>query len=353
VKAFLAERRTEIAAFLERELAAAEGPFSLISPWGADVAQRLRGFSTRGKMIRGGLVAMGAQLFGTEANADVVRAGAVMELIQSFLLIHDDIMDRDTSRRGEESVFSQYAGLARAEGIEDWYHLGEALGTCVGDVAMLYAFDILEGLEGDDAVRSRVRRLVSREITYVGLAQMSDLYFGETQRPVSEQEVIDLYRYKTGRYTFSLPLSVGAVLAGRGDTEVAVLSRLGEKLGIIFQIKDDELGLFGSETQTGKPQGSDIAENKKTLFRRRLFDRASGAEQQELSRLFGNRELSSDGVSRVLELLRRHGIPEEIDEVLVSWAERAREDVEELARTTDADVEMLRELLSYNLSRSS
>jgi len=250
-------------------------------------------------------------------------------------------------------VFSQYAGLARAEGIEDWYHLGEALGTCVGDVAMLYAFDILEGLEGDDAVRSRVRRLVSREITYVGLAQMSDLYFGETQRPVSEQEVIDLYRYKTGRYTFSLPLSVGAVLAGRGDTEVAVLSRLGEKLGIIFQIKDDELGLFGSETQTGKPQGSDIAENKKTLFRRRLFDRASGAEQQELSRLFGNRELSSDGVSRVLELLRRHGIPEEIDEVLVSWAERAREDVEELARTTDADVEMLRELLSYNLSRSS
>lgn len=352
MKAFLAERSREIAAFLERELTSAEHEFSQISPWGADVARRLLSFSARGKMIRGGLVAMGAGLFGTEPTDDVIRAAAVTELVQSFLLIHDDIMDRDTSRRGDTSVFYQYAELARAEDIADWYHLGEGLGTCVGDVACLYALNLLEDLSAAEPVKTRVRTLFLREITYVGLAQMSDLYYGETRREVSQQEIIDLYRFKTGRYTFSLPLSVGSLLAGAADKVLNTLSGLGEKLGIIFQIKDDELGVFGAEEEIGKPAGSDIAENKKTLFRKYLFDRASDRERAELSQIFGSRELSKEAVARVRELLLRHDVREAVHGLVDSWAESAREDILRLESETSADVTMLHELLAYNLARS-
>jgi len=353
VKDYLAERREAIAAFLETELTGAEDHFERVSPWGRDVARRLRAFSVRGKMIRGGLVAMGASIFGHEPDADIVRAGAVAELIQSFLLIHDDIMDRDTSRRGEDAVFYQYARLAEKEGIEDSYHLGEALGTCVGDVSMLFAFDLLEGLACDGERAARVRRLFAREITWVGLAQMSDLYYGQTTRSVSEREVIDLYRFKTGRYTFSLPLSVGAVLAGQDGEIVTALGELGEKLGVIFQIKDDELGLFGDEEKIGKPLGSDIAENKKTLFRRYLFDRAEDDERAWLDGVFGARRVTSKQVERVRELIEARGVRADIDRLVETRAEEARADIAGIATATGADVKLLIELLEYNLARSS
>jgi geranylgeranyl diphosphate synthase type I len=353
VKAYLAERREAIARFLETQLSEAEAPFQRVSPWGRDVAQRLRQFAVRGKMIRGGLVAMGASLFGTDPDEDVVRAGAVAELIQSFLLIHDDIMDRDTSRRGEEALFYQYARLAEDEGIEDWYHLGEALGICVGDVALLLSFELLEGLACEPDRAGRVRSLFSREIGWVGLAQMSDLYYGETAREVSEAEVIDLYRFKTGRYTFSLPLSVGAVLAGQGDDTVERLGELGEKLGVIFQVKDDELGLFGDEKQIGKPLGSDIAENKKTIFRQYLFARAGARERAELDTMFGAHSVTPDAVGRVRELIDRHDVRGAVYRLLDSWAEAAREDIAALEVDTGADVTKLGELLDYNLSRNS
>ncbi|MFP4373473.1 MAG: polyprenyl synthetase family protein [Spirochaetaceae bacterium] len=351
MKAFLTERRDAIARFLEAELGGVEADFERVSPWGRDVARRLLDFSTRGKMIRGGLVAMGAGLFGHEPDEDIVRVGAVAELIQSFLLIHDDIMDRDTARRGEDAVFYQYATIAREEGIDDWYHLGEALGTCVGDVAMLYAFDMLEGLSRPDEVSRRVRALFSREITWVGLAQMSDLYYGETTREVAETEIIDLYRFKTGRYTFSLPLSAGAVLAGQGDSTVAALGELGEKLGVIFQIKDDELGLFGDEELIGKPSGSDIAENKKTLFRQYLFARADDADRARLSRIFGSRAVNPEAVETVRELVTRYGVQADVDRLVNTWAEAARGDIARIAKDTGADVTRLGELLDYNLSR--
>ncbi len=352
MKAYLTERSKAIVRFLQSELGEAEAEFERVSPWGRDVARRLLGFAIRGKMIRGGLVAMGGGLFGREPDENIVRAGAVAELMQSFLLIHDDIMDRDTARRGEDAVFYQYATIARDEGIDDWYHLGEALGTCVGDVAMLYAFNLLEGLSCPSEVAARVRSLFSREITWVGLAQMSDLYYGETSREVTETEIIDLYRFKTGRYTFSLPLCVGAVLAGQGESVVTALGELGEKLGVIFQIKDDEMGLFGDEERIGKPLGSDISENKKTLFRQYLFARADEAERARLEEIFGSREVAPGSVETVRELIVRYGVRREVEAVVEFWADAARADIERIAADTGANVTMLGELLDYNLSRN-
>ena len=251
--------------------------------FGSDSARRLDEFSARGKMIRGCLVRLGFELGGgksvpPEAEESVARAGAAMELFQSGLLVHDDIMDRDRTRRGAPTLHVGYeADLARGL-YGDPAHNGSSLGICAGDLAYFSAFHVLAGLEVPADVARQVCQTAARELALVGVAQMQDVAngavrhesinpFREATASPDEQAILLLYRYKTGRYTFSLPLSIGATLAGADLQTKASLEEAGEALGILFQLKDDELGLFADEDELGKPVGADIREDKKTLFR--------------------------------------------------------------------------------------
>ena len=257
--------------------------------FGADSARRLDEFSARGKMIRGCLVRLGYELGGGRivppgAEQSVARAGAAMELFQSGLLVHDDIMDRDRTRRGAPTLHVSYEDdLARGL-YGDPAHNGSSLGICVGDLSYFSAFSILASLAVPGEVARQVCLTAARELALVGVAQMQDVANGAVKRgsinpfrdaPASpnEESILLLYRYKTGRYTFSLPLSIGAALAESSPHAITSLEEAGEALGILFQLKDDELGLFAGQDELGKPVGADIREDKKTLFRQRLFAR--------------------------------------------------------------------------------
>ena len=140
-------RREQIESYLRIVLNRKELEFAGINGLGKDLTQRLTAFAVSGKMIRGLLVSLGYSIFKGEAEGttaeSLIRAGAAMELFQSGLLIHDDIMDRDKKRRGMDSIFYQYAGLPGIKASEDAYHLGESLGICAGDVAYFLAFEII------------------------------------------------------------------------------------------------------------------------------------------------------------------------------------------------------------------
>src|SRR6185437_3870747 len=125
---------------------------------------------------------------------------------------------------------------------------------------------------------------------------------GYTQNIVTQEEIEQVYRYKTARYTFSLPLMLGALLAQKDATIIQQLENFGEKIGTLFQLKDDDISLFGKEETTGKPEGSDIRENKKTLHRHYLFQYASSEEKQQLQTLFGKQNLTKNDIAYVREL---------------------------------------------------
>lgn len=337
-------RRNEIVQALDAVLARKGTELGRISPLGEAACVKLAEFASRGKMIRGALVGYTSGL-GGESGAAPVAVGMAMELFQSALLVHDDIMDRDDQRRGRPSVHFQYAEEARLTGLRDPDHLGNSLGICAGDIAFFLAFEILGELAVSPAVRARLVSLFSRELALVGVAQMMDMAAAAGSSEKTAEEILRLYLYKTGRYTFSLPLVAGALLGGLAEERVAELDRVGEHLGMLFQIKDDEIGLFGDPADTGKPVGSDIREGKKTIFHAYLLRLSAPSERARLGPLWGAPDLSEADVRAVLQAMEATGVRVEVDGLIRSLAASAAEIA---GREGYA---FLSDLLSYSLDR--
>jgi geranylgeranyl diphosphate synthase type I len=342
--------RQKVERDLRTFLGAKRGDVSRLRPWGLDVLGRLSTFTRRGKMIRGVLVALGSEMAGRRPGPAAIRAGAALELIQSGLLIHDDIMDRDPRRRGGPSIHEQYARLAPERGGAEASHYGTSLAICAGEIAIFLAFEAVAGLPGSPRAAAEVQKLFASEFGLVGLGQMLDVEAGSTRKPLEERRVLEIYRFKTARYSFYLPLAAGWVLGGGRRAVRPALERLGEDLGLVFQIKDDELGLFGSAAATGKPVGSDIREGKKTLYASGLLDRAAGSDAGRLAGLFGNPEATKADIGFVRDLVERLGIREEVRLVMVRLAGRVTREIAALP-IGEKHREVLRGLLEYIVDR--
>ncbi|MBE0713719.1 MAG: polyprenyl synthetase family protein [Candidatus Aminicenantes bacterium] len=335
---------------LDEFLAAKRKDMSGLKPRGTDVLRRLAEFTRKGKMIRGGLVSLGSEMTGGRFSRAAVRAGTAFALIQSGLLIHDDIMDRDARRRGAPSIHEQYALLAENPGTPGAAHFGTSMAICAGEISIFLAFEALAGLPGPGKNTAAVQKLFAAEFGLVGLGQMRDIQAGASTMPLEEHDVIDIYRYKTARYSFSLPLAAGWMLAGGRGSVLPKLQRLGEDLGLVFQIKDDELGLFGSEKTLGKSVGSDIRQGKKTLFHLHLLDRASGPDLDRLSAVFGRQDASKQDIDFVRGLAVRLGVREDVGRVMERFGSRAADAIQGLpvAGTHRA---ILQALLDYSFTR--
>ncbi len=360
---------------LDTEIRDALGSFkasfdSVSKDLGTDTAVRLTEFALRGKMLRGILVRLGFELakgeipVGTDATA-LRRAGAAMELFQSGLLAHDDIMDRDRIRRGYPTMHVAYETALAKGGFEDPPHYGEALGICAGDLAFFTAFQLLSELPIASEAALKAFAIAARELCTVGVAQMQDVLNGAAKpqstnpfrnAPVepSEDDILRLYRYKTGRYTFSLPLALGCVIADASDADRLAFEEAGERLGVVFQLKDDELGLFADEEELGKSVGADIRENKKTLYRLRLLARADGETGKELRATFGNRDAGAAEIAFVRKQLEALGVRKELSRMMRTMAQEALAILEPMLKKAPSDAATaFRELVQYSLERRS
>jgi geranylgeranyl diphosphate synthase type I len=381
---FFALQKQKISAFLLPFLEKKRKDLKRTGDMGGGVCARLKTFVPRGKMLRGGLLVLSYGLFKPGVPAPVIQAGAALELVQAGLLIHDDIMDGDLERRGEKSLFYEYAARAQARKLNRAFHVGESLGICAGDIAFFLSYELLSGLDlpagsgagghtrsgegshtrsgagaGIGAERwtsagtiPRLIGLVSRELSYVAAAQMLDVYRGAQDRlKLSENDILRLYTYKTARYTFSLPLLCGALLARAAEKQLPRLEKIGELLGIIFQIKDDELGLFGDSDKTGKPVGSDIKEGKKNLYYYYLFGRGLRTDHERLLNLFGSGQAGKKEIEEIRSLVIGLGIQEKINKKVDQLAARVSRMITQLPSGRGGARELLLELLRYNLKR--
>ncbi|OHD54304.1 MAG: hypothetical protein A2Y33_01230 [Spirochaetes bacterium GWF1_51_8] len=351
---YFAERKKRIIECLYGFFSLKKDAFSSGNRWGEDSALRLLEFTSRGKMIRGGLVLLCEEFFNPEPSGESVKAAAALEIFQSGFLIHDDIMDGDLFRRGEKTINHQYSGLAADEDNGNPSRTGDALGICVGDLAFFAGYDLLAAMNIEPAVMRKAVTLCSEEYYRVGLAQMNDVYLGGIKRAVTENEILDIYRYKTARYTFSLPMTLGAVLGGADESVISGLDSFGEALGVIFQIRDDELGIFSTDGELGKPVGSDIRENKKTLYyiyiHEQLAMTADKNTRQRVEKAFGNPEITEAQLESVRQFVAETGIKKRADDVIESYSRRAGE----ILTTMELDTvskDKLAMLLSYSLTR--
>jgi geranylgeranyl diphosphate synthase type I len=271
---------------------------------GAELIGIVADFTTgSGKRLRPVLMRVAYEGLGGTDTPGVMRAFCALELLQSFFLMHDDIMDRSDLRRGRPTVHREYAARYRHQ-VRDADHFGQAMGILAGDVAAQQAVLLLvQSRCAPERIAGALRRCaeINLDVCY---GQALDMILSE--RPLgslTEQEVLCVAEYKTARYTTELPLHLAAILAGASEDLLPHLSAYAVPVGIAFQLRDDLLGVFGDEVQTGKPVHSDLQEGKQTLLILRAWEGADGTQRSLLKRVLGNAQATEedlDGARQVI-----------------------------------------------------
>nr|BFE75360.1 polyprenyl synthetase family protein [Actinoplanes digitatis] len=249
----------------------------------ADVADALEEFVLRGgKRLRPAFAYWGYRGAGGVDSDQVVTAVSALELVQASALIHDDLMDRSDTRRGEPSVHRRFAARhAEAGWGGDASGFGDNAAVLLGDLALVWSDELLYSSGVDLADLARARPVFDAMRTEVTVGQYLDVLTQATG-DTSLERAGKVARYKSAKYTVERPLLLGAALAGAPESVSAAYSGYGLPLGEAFQLRDDVLGVFGDPAQTGKPYRRRPARGKADISGRGGACRA-GAERSATS----------------------------------------------------------------------
>jgi geranylgeranyl diphosphate synthase type I len=291
--AFLAHQRARMAA---------------IDPALDPVADALEEFVLRGgKRLRPAFAYWGYRGAGGIDADTVVAAVSALELVQASALIHDDLMDRSDTRRGEPAVHRRFTARHVAQGWHgDAAGFGDSAAVLLGDLCLVWSDELLHSCGVDPAALARARPVFDEMRTEVTVGQYLDV-LTQAAGDTSLERASKVAMYKSAKYTVERPLLLGAALAGAPAEVTAAYSGYGLPLGEAFQLRDDILGVFGDPEQTGKPAGDDLREGKRTYLVAAAFEAAAGGDRVELGDRLGDPGLDDAGVARLRTIIRGTG----------------------------------------------
>ncbi|WP_170229381.1 polyprenyl synthetase family protein [Polyangium fumosum] len=299
---------TQIKPEIERRIAARfDEKITRARAYGPAVAVMLeaaRDLSLRGgKRVRAGLIAAGWIVAGGEGALEpAIDAGVAFELLQSYLLIQDDWMDGDPTRRGGPSV---HAALAKELGGE---HIGATSAILASDMTWGLSVETLVSIAGLPAER----RL---QVLQVFMRIHEDVVLGQQIDVLGKAEDVEaMHDLKTGSYTMRGPLSIGAALAGGSPELHAALARFAAPLGIAFQLRDDLIGTFGDHAETGKPVGNDIIAGKRTSLVAEAERLANEDERRALAQAHGRADADAAAIAAATRALVTSGARRAVEE---------------------------------------
>lgn len=252
-----------------------------------------------GKRVRGALAMESYYLHGGTDKKVAIGAACVVELVQAYLLIVDDIQDQSVMRRGGQAVHVQLAAGNSA-------HYGVAQGLNAQMLASHKAMSQLLQLPVEPMFKLRAAELLSYDVGVTIVGQINDIYNQTTGFNSSDKAIIATMTWKTAYYTFVSPLELGACLAGANGLSRR-LKRYAINAGIAFQISDDVLGVFGETFEVGKSWDDDIREGKATLMTHFAFSNASPSQQKTLRQVLGNAAATEAECTKVRTVLEQTG----------------------------------------------
>ncbi len=301
-----------------------------------------------GKRIRAILMIVGYKMMGGK-NDEIIKASSSLELIQSYLLIHDDIMDESDLRRGKDTVHKIYEKKHLKNGFGGRpIRFGESMAIIAGDLANAYAMEILSSSDFPAELKVKAIHKLNEIIEYTGYGQIIDIYSGALDE-FKEEDLILLHKYKTARYTIEGPLALGIILAGK---EPEGIENYAIPVGIAFQLQDDILGLFGSEEEIGKPVTSDLAEGKKTLLIIKALENASNEDRKIIMQALGNPAVTYEQLEKVREIVRRTGSLDYSKNLAKKMVEEAKDYLKGIEVEDEEMRDFLLWLADYMISRS-
>lgn len=228
--------------------------------------QRLARSAEGGKRLRPRLLLDTHRAFGDPYPHDAAVVGAAFELLHTALLLHDDVLDQDVRRRGRPNLAGEFTRDARTAGLPApaagaW---GEASGILGGDLLLSAAHSLLARVR--PAAHDALSGLVDECLFRAAAGEHTDVALAVGTLPATPERLVRMMEDKTGGYSFAAPLRAGAALAGAGERVDADLERVGTALGVLYQLRDDLLGVFGDARRTGKSTTGDLREGKRTLL---------------------------------------------------------------------------------------
>ncbi|RJS49060.1 MAG: serralysin [Methanobacterium sp.] len=261
-----------------------------------------------GKKIRPALAVLTCEVVGGKAEY-ALKTAAAIELIHTFSLIHDDIMDKDDMRRGKSSVHVIW---------------GEPMAILAGDTLFSKAFETVIRTRIDESSYKRVIKALDTVVDScikICEGQACDMSF-EGKFEVSEAEYMNMI-YKKTAALIAAATKGGAIIGGGNPEEVAALEEYGKLIGLAFQIQDDYLDVVSDEESLGKPVGSDIVEGKMTLMVVKALEKASPEDKEKLISIL--KENNPDGVGEAIAIFEKYGSLQYTHKVALDNVRKAKE----------------------------
>lgn len=306
----------------------------------------LEDFGKGGKRLRPYLVWLGYRLAKSQSSKDLKKILPVClayELMHSFLLIHDDIIDRSDTRRGKPAIHKGYEKIGGP-------HYGLSQAILLGDLVFVEAFYLIAKANIESKLKVGIlSRLVeiTRETMY---GEALDVEYG-LSRPVIKQ-IWQVYDLKTASYSFVGPMSVGVILAGATYAMPSALMKFGMQIGRAYQLKDDVLGVFGDEKVLGKSVLSDMREGKNTVLIFKALEMSGQKERQSISRIWGKRDGGVKELGEIREVIAASGALEWCEGELLKLVGEADNQVKKITKDNTPS-KILRQLAVYAVSREN
>ena len=289
-----------------------------------------------GKRLRPTFVCLATELFGGDIGR-AIPAAAAIEILHNFTLIHDDVMDRDEFRRGVPTVHKVW---------------GEPMAILAGDLLFAKSYEALLKLKDRGVPPNIVTKCVN-ELTWgaitVAEGQALDMSF-ESKWDVTLDEYLTMI-YKKTAALFMVSVSLGSLVAGASERDVALMKEYAKNVGIAFQIRDDILGLVGDEETLGKPVLSDLREGKKTVLVIYALSKLGDDGVKFLKSILGRRDASLSELRRAADLITGTGAIEYSERLADEYRRRGLEALSKVDMKNKDAYKLLTELTNYLITR--
>lgn len=262
-----------------------------------------------GKRLRSALMFFSYRCFSKKHEEDMIKATMAFELLQSFFLAHDDIMDKDDMRRGKPALHKRYEHILNIRfRNEDNEHLSTSFAMIAGDICLSMANELIAQTSFSEKRKIKAIIYMNKMIARVGYGQALDMLY--TNRAPKKEYIRKINILKTATYTIEGPLMMGAILAGKDPSKLGQFKKISVLLGEAFQIQDDVLDIFGEERYTGKPLGSDIKEGKTTEVYSNAIRLSKGKDKNFLKTKLG-KDISAKDLNRIRKIIEDSGALED------------------------------------------
>ncbi len=295
-----------------------------------------RSRSVAGKFVRPSLViaAYDALCDGHTVSLPVlIEAASMVELLHLSFLLHDDLIDADTDRRGDRNLIGAAFDAAIDQGVpsrsaQRW---GEAVGLLVGDALLSHVHTMAWGLELDAPARIRLGTLLAHAISDSIAGEISDVALGHGICAPTAKTVMDTALRKTAVYSVELPVRVGVILAGASPRLEELLAPITQAIGVAYQLQDDLRNLFADPRDLATARGTDIREAKQTMI---MLHARSTSAWRVIEPLWGKGDLTEEQCCAVGEALTRSGSRAAVERQIALQLDSAHRGIRELDATT-------------------